>query len=65
MDGEIDINYTINYLSKIVKENNLPPKVLVVHRYTQKMVTNYLKIKPTPEVQVVIHMDGWAGNNIK
>lgn len=65
MDGEIDINYTINYLSKIVKENNLPPKVLVVHRYTQKMVTNYSKIKPTPEVQVVIHMDGWGGQQHK
>lgn len=65
MDGEIDINYTINYLSKIVKENNLSPKVLVVHRYTQKMVTNYSKIKPTPEVQVVIHMDGWGGQQHK
>lgn len=65
MDGEIDINYTINYLSKIVEENNLPPKVLVVHRYTQKMVTNYTKIKPTSEVQVVMHMDGWGGQQHK
>ncbi len=56
-----DINYVIDYMAKIVKENNLPPKVLVVHRYTQKMMTNYQNIKPTPEVQVVIHMDGWGG----
>jgi len=61
MDGETDVNYTINYLSKIVQENNLPPKVLVIHRYTKKMLTNALKIKPTPQVQVVIHMDGWGG----
>src|SRR3989344_1638567 len=60
LDAE-DINFTANYLAKIVKENNLTPKVLVVHRYTQKMVTNYKLIKTPPEVQVVMHMDGWGG----
>src|SRR6188508_1973896 len=52
-----DINYTTGYLQKIVKENNLPPKVLVVHRFTQGMVKNYKSIKTMPEVQVVMHMD--------
>jgi len=56
-----DINFASNYLAKIVKENNLTPKVLVIHRYTQKMVTNYRLIKPLPEVQIVMHMDGWGG----
>ena len=56
-----DINFTTNYLAKIVKENNLPPKILIVHRYTQKMLTNYKDIKPLPEVQIVVHMDGWGG----
>lgn len=55
-----DINFTANYLAKIVKENNLPPKILIVHRYTQKMVTNYQEIKPLPEVQIVMDMDGWG-----
>ncbi|MEK7219213.1 MAG: hypothetical protein AAB687_00890 [Patescibacteria group bacterium] len=56
-----DINYAANYLAKLVKENNLPPKILIVHRYTQKMLTNYNLIKPLPEVQIVVHMDGWGG----
>lgn len=56
-----DINFAADYLAKIVRENNLPPKVLVIHRYTQKMVTNYQNIKPLPEVQIVMHMDGWGG----
>jgi len=56
-----DINYAVNYLAKLVKENNLTPKILVVHRYTQKMITNYKNIKPLPEVQIVMHMDGWGG----
>jgi hypothetical protein len=36
------------------------PKVLVVHRFTQGMVTNYKKNKTVPEVQVVMHMDGFG-----
>lgn len=55
-----DINYVTNYLAKIVKENNLPPKMLVVHRFTQAMVTNYKNIKIQPEVQIVMDMDGWG-----
>ncbi|MGB8194281.1 MAG: hypothetical protein WCF67_20285 [Chitinophagaceae bacterium] len=55
-----DINYTINYLAKLVKDNNLPPKILVVHRFTGPMVTNSNQIKPQAEVQVVMHMDGWG-----
>ncbi len=55
-----DINYAINYLSKLVKDNNLPPKVLIVHRFTQRMVQGAGSIVPTPEVQVVMVMDGWG-----
>jgi hypothetical protein len=55
-----DINYTSDYLAKLVKENNIPPKILVVHRFTQGMVTNSSKIKTHPEVQLVMHMDGWG-----
>jgi len=55
-----DINFVIDHLSAIVKKYDLPPKVLVIHRFTQAMVTNYKKIRKTPEVQVVMHMDGWG-----
>ncbi len=55
-----DINYVSGYLTKLVKQNNLPPKILVVHRFTKDMVTNYKKIELQPEVQMVIDMDGWG-----
>lgn len=55
-----DINFVSNYLAKMVRENNLPPKILVVHRFTQGGVTNYKNIKLQPEVQIVMHMDGWG-----
>jgi hypothetical protein len=55
-----DINYCSDYLAQLVKENNLPPKIFVVHRFTQGMVKNYKDIKLHPEVQIVMHMDGWG-----
>lgn len=56
-----DINFAANYLAKIVKDNNLPPKILIVHRFTQAMLTNYQNITPLPEVQIVMNMDGFGG----
>ena len=55
-----DINYAAEYLAEIVRKHDLPPKVMIVHRFTQRMVTNYEDIKPLPEVQIVIDMDGWG-----
>ncbi|MDB5238120.1 MAG: hypothetical protein JWM46_390 [Candidatus Kaiserbacteria bacterium] len=60
-----DINYAAQYLAKLVDENNLPPKILVVHRFTQPMVTHYYNIKPLPEVQIVMDMDGWGSPSKK
>jgi len=56
-----DINFAANYLAGLVKANNLTPKILVIHRYTENMVTNYKEITPLPEVQIVMNMDGWGG----
>ena len=55
-----DVNYAIEVLSDVVKQNNLPPKVLVVHRFTHNMLTGAKKIRLDPRVQVVINMDGWG-----
>ncbi len=55
-----DINYTTNYLADLVKKNNLPAKMLIIHRFTKAMVTNYQQIKTSPEVQLIMHMDGWG-----
>lgn len=61
--GSVDaseVNTAANYLAELVRANNLPPKVLIVHRFTQNMVTNAMSIKPLPEVQIVMDMDGWG-----
>ena len=60
-----DVNYAIDLLARIVDAEHLPPKVLVVHRFTDDMLTNYQLIKRDPRVQVVIDMDGNGGPAVK
>ena len=60
-----DVNYVSGYLANLVRKYNLPPKILIVHRFTKKMMTNYQNIKLRPEIQVVIDMDGWGEPDLK
>ncbi len=60
-----DINYVSGYLRDLVKTYNLPPKVLTVHRFTQRGVTNARDIALRPEVQIVMNMDGWGAPSLK
>jgi hypothetical protein len=55
-----DVNYAANYLASLVKKYNLPPKILVLHRFTQGMMKDVKSIKLIPEVQFVMDMDGWG-----
>jgi len=60
-----EINYAIGILSGLVAKYNLPPKVLVVHRFRQPMVRDAGNIRLDPRVQVVMHMDGWGVPSVK
>ena len=55
-----DINHAIDFLADLVERHNLPPKVLVVHRFTESMIREAHAIRRDPRVQVVINMDGWG-----
>lgn len=55
-----DINFAAQFLAKLVDQDHLPPKILIVHRFTQDMVTNYKEIAPLPEVEIVMDMDGFG-----
>lgn len=56
----VEVNHAVDVLAKIVEEHKLPPKVLVVHRFTRNMLTNASQIRLDPRVQVVINMDGYG-----
>jgi hypothetical protein len=60
-----DINYVSEYLAKLIRDNHLPPKVLVIHRFTRNMVTNTPSIVLRPEIQLVMDMDGWGAPWLK
>jgi hypothetical protein len=55
-----DINVATRFLADLVDKHQLPPKLLVVHRFTQRGVTNASKIALDPRVQFVMHMDGFG-----
>ena len=55
-----EVNHAVDVLAKVVEEHKLPPKVLVVHRFTRNMLTNASQIRLDPRVQVVIDMDGYG-----
>jgi hypothetical protein len=54
------IDGAVQTLSQIVIAEHLPPKILIVHRFTQSMVTNASEISHDPNVQVVVTMDGFG-----
>jgi len=60
-----DINYASGFLQDLVTTESLPPKVLVVHRFTRDMLTGYKRITLDPRVQIVINMDGWGPPSLK
>ncbi len=60
-----DVNYASKLLQDLVTQEHLPPKVLVVHRFTRDMLTGYKRITLDPRVQIVIDMDGWGPPHLK
>jgi hypothetical protein len=55
-----DINFAVKLLADLVEQNHLPPKILIVHRFTRGMLTGSKEIKRDPRVQIVVNMDGWG-----
>jgi hypothetical protein len=60
-----EVNHAVDVLAKLVEEHQLPPKLLVVHRFTRNMLKNASLIKRDPRVQVVIDMDGYGSPGSK
>ncbi len=47
-------------LRDLVRENNLPDKVLVIHQFRDDMLPDKGNITPVANVDIVIMMDGWG-----
>ncbi len=60
-----DVNVAIIMLAQMVEEKKLPPKLLLVHRFTENMLTRYKLVRLDPRVQVSIIMDGFGDPPLK
>lgn len=60
-----DINYAVQFLAGLAREHNVPPKILVIHRFTRRGVRNAANIRLDPNVQIVMHMDGFGSPTLK
>jgi hypothetical protein len=60
-----DITFAQEQLSQLVEEENLPPKVLIVHRFTDGMVTNADELDEVDDVQLVVDTDGFGDPDSK
>jgi|CXWL01.1.fsa_nt_gi hypothetical protein len=60
-----DVNHAQAVLAKLVDELGIPPKILVVHRFTEGMLTGERQIHQDPRVQVVIDADGFGAPALK
>ncbi|MSQ42035.1 MAG: hypothetical protein EXR65_03245 [Dehalococcoidia bacterium] len=60
-----DVNAVQGYLAALVRERNLPPKVLVLHQFLATMLLRTELYAVHPEVEVTIDMDGFGGAGVK
>ena len=49
------------YLAQIAIEHGLPPKILVLHQFTPDMLKDLDHLEASPDVDVVVDMDGFGG----
>jgi hypothetical protein len=60
-----EINAAQAVLQTLVEERGLPDKMLVVHQFTDDMITRSELIEDYPNVRVVVDMDGFGPAEIK
>lgn len=59
--GSVDaaeVNRVSKYLNDLVVANDLPDKLLIVHQFTESMITRREKLHPRPRLEVVLDIDG-------
>ena len=59
MDAEV-VNEVSAYLARLVRLRDLPQKLLIVHQFTDDMITNRDLLVSRPQVALVLNMDGFG-----
>jgi hypothetical protein len=61
----MEVNAVSFWLDELTRRAKLPQKLLVVHRFTQDMITNENRLKPRRSVAVTVNVDGFGTNVVK
>ena len=59
------VNEVLRYLSRLVESEGLPPKILMVHQFADRMLNNREVIVTQPGVELSIDMDGLGSPGAK
>ncbi len=60
-----DINKVSAYLAGLVKDNNLPEKLFIVHQFQVRMIPDRASMLDRPGLATVIHIDGFGNQQLK
>jgi hypothetical protein len=59
------INRVTRYLTRLVREHDLPQKLVVVHQFTDSMIRHKEDLKTRPGVDLVLNADGFGTPDAK
>ncbi len=60
-----DVNEVSQWLDDLAQANRLPQKLLLIHQFTDDMITNREQLRPRKSVAVSINVDGFGGREVK
>ncbi|MFT3876803.1 MAG: hypothetical protein QM708_10345 [Propioniciclava sp.] len=64
--GVDEVNRVGTWLADLVQAHELPPKVLILHQFQTRMITERARLDTTrPEVQYLVHVDGQGSQGDK
>ena len=66
--GSVDVrevNAVSFWLEQLVRRHHLPQKLLVVHRFTDNMISGEERLKPRRDVAVTVNVDGFGSTPVK
>lgn len=60
-----EVNEVSAYLAEIVRENDLPQKIFMLHKFTNRMIIGEADLDAHDELALVMHIDGFGHPNTK
>ena len=59
------VNSAARFMGRLVRERDLPEKLLLVHRFTNDMIARPQRLAQVAGVRTVINVDGFGSNTVK